>query len=197
MILIVAAMQEEISEIIENEHPNINVLLTGIGKVNAAMILSEYLSKNSVDKIINIGFAGGNIAYNVNDIVLVEKASYHDFDLSLFGYKKGQVPGFPEVFQSDETLYNQARKVIENAKSGHLFTGDYFMTTPVEIPAVFDMEGTSLYQVAHYHNIPILSIKIISDVIGMDDHYQSYKTFEQTKGAHMIYHIYQKIKEEF
>lgn len=71
------------------------------------------------------------------------------------------------------------------------------MTTPVEMPAVFDMEGTSLYQVAHYHHIPIISIKIVSDVIGMDDHYESYKTFEQTKGAHLIYHIYQKIKEEF
>lgn len=197
MILVVAAMQEEISEIIKDQHPNIDVLLTGIGKVNAAMILSEYLAKNKVDKIVNIGFAGGNIAYDVNDIVVVNTASYHDFDLSLFGYKKGQVPGFPDIYHSDENMYQIANEKLDNVKSGHLYTGDYFMTTPVEIPAVFDMEGASLYQVAHYHHIPIISIKIISDVIGMDDHYQSYKSFEQTKGAHMIYHIYQKIKEEF
>lgn len=197
MILFVAAMQEEISEIIKDQHPNVDFLLTGIGKVNAAMILSEYLAKNKVDKIVNIGFAGGNVAYNVDDIVIVDSASYHDFDLSLFGYKKGQVPGFPDIFHSDEAMLKSAKRLLKNVKHGHLFTGDYFMTTPVEMPAVFDMEGTSLYQVAHYHHIPIISIKIVSDVIGMDDHYESYKTFEQTKGAHLIYHIYQKIKEEF
>ena len=186
MILFVAAMQEEISEIIKDQHPNVDVLLTGIGKVNAAMILSEYLAKNKVDKIVNIGFAGGNVAYNVDDIVIVDSASYHDFDLSLFGYKKGQVPGFPDIFHSDEAMLKSTKRLLKNVKHGHLFTGDYFMTTPVEMPAVFDMEGTSLYQVAHYHHIPIISIKIVSDVIGMDDHYESYKTFEQTKGAHLI-----------
>lgn len=197
MILFVAAMHEEVSEIIKDLDPHVDVLITGIGKVNAAMNLQAYLSKNNVDKIINIGFAGGNKSYNVNDIVVINEASYHDFDLSLFGYKKGQVPGFPAVFKSDETLEKYANSKLKNIKKGHLFTGDYFMTIPVEEPSVFDMEGSSLYHVAYQNHVPIISIKIISDVIGMEDHYQSYKTFEQTIGAHMLYDIYKKIKEDF
>jgi adenosylhomocysteine nucleosidase len=197
MILFVAAMQEEISEISKDLDPNVDVLLTGIGKVNAAMILQQYLSTHKVDKIINIGFAGGNNAYNVNDIVIIDEASYHDFDLSLFGYKKGQVPGYPESFHSDKNLEKYMISKLINAKKGHLFTGDYFMTKPVEYPAVFDMEGASLYHVAYQNHIPIISIKIISDVVGMEDHYQSYKTFEQTVGAHILFDIYKKIKEDF
>ncbi len=197
MILFVAAMKEEISEIIKDKHPNTDVLLTGIGKVNAAMKLTHYIAKHKVDKIINIGFAGGNMTYDVNDIVLIEKTIYHDFDLSLFGYKKGQVPGYPAVFNSNKEMLEMAQKAFNNVKKGDLYTGDYFMVTPISNPAVFDMEGASLYQVAHTYQIPIISIKIISDVIGMDDHYKAYKTFEQTKGAQMIHHIYEKIKEEF
>jgi adenosylhomocysteine nucleosidase len=161
------------------------------------MKLTEFLSNHNVDHIVNIGFAGGNIAYEVNDIVIVEKATYHDFDLSLFGYKKGQVPGYPETFMSSTYLLDKVKSALPEAKTGHLFTGDYFMTDKVDEPSVFDMEGTSLYQVAWHFKIPMISVKLISDVLGMDDHYNSYKTFEQTKGAKMLHDIYKKIKEAF
>ena len=32
------------------------------------------------------------------------EAVYHDFDTVAFGYKLGQVPGFPEMFKADEKL---------------------------------------------------------------------------------------------
>ena len=45
MTLIVAAMQEEVSEILKVKSETYDVLVTGVGKVNAAMKLAEYLSK--------------------------------------------------------------------------------------------------------------------------------------------------------
>ena len=197
MILFAVAMYEEANHILEDSIYKNDLIITGIGKVNAAMKLTEYMANHKVSYIINIGFAGGNIAYDVNDIVIVEQALYHDFDLSLFGYKKGQVPGYPEAFSSHPYLLEKVKNVFPNAKIGRLYTGDYFMTNKVDEPAVFDMEGTSLYQVAWHFKVPIISIKLISDVIGMDDHYQSYKTFEQTKGAKILHDIYIKIKEAF
>ncbi|MCD4827230.1 MAG: 5'-methylthioadenosine/S-adenosylhomocysteine nucleosidase [Acholeplasmataceae bacterium] len=195
MILIVSAMQEEVIEIKKINSDKFNCLVTGIGKVNAALKLSEYLSKHKVDYIINLGFAGGNIAYDVNDVVLINQAAYHDFDLTLFGYKKGQVPGFPEVFGSNTDMVNAIKEKLDYVKDGFLFTGDYFMTEPIEKPSVFDMEGTSLFQVAHYYNIPMVSLKLISDVIGMKDHFKSYKVFEQTTGSHVLAKICKDLLE--
>ena len=193
MTLIVAAMKEEVEEILKIKTKDTDVIITGIGKVNAAMKLSAYLSTHKVDKIINLGFAGGNIAYEVNDIVVIDQTLYHDFDLSLFGYEKGQVPGFPKVFITDENLKKSIKNSLQKAKTGILYTGDYFMSEPVEQAAVFDMEGASLYQVAHYFSTPIISVKVISDVIGMKDHYKNYKTFEQTQGAHLLANVYKDI----
>ncbi len=197
MILFVVAMYEEGNEILQDSIYKNDLIITGIGKTNAAMKLTEYLSQHDVDYIVNIGFAGGNIAYEVNDVVIVNHASYHDFDLRLFGYKKGQVPGYPEIFSSNSYLLDKINDALPHAKMGHLYTGDYFMTDRVDEPAVFDMEGTSLYQVAWHFKVPIISVKLISDVIGMDDHYNSYKSFEQTQGAKMLHDIYKKIKEAF
>lgn len=197
MILFVVAMYEEGNEILQDSIYKNDLIITGIGKTNAAMKLTEYLSQHDVDYIVNIGFAGGNIAYEVNDVVIVNHASYHDFDLRLFGYKKGQVPGYPEIFSSNSYLLDKINNALPHAKMGHLYTGDYFMTDRVDEPAVFDMEGTSLYQVAWHFKVPIISVKLISDVIGMDDHYNSYKSFEQTQGAKMLHDIYKKIKEAF
>lgn len=196
MTLIVAAMQEEVSEILKSENKNnVDVLVTGIGKVNAAMHLSSYLTKHTVSKIINIGFAGGNIKYHINDVVWVKQAIYHDFDLSFFGYEKGQVPGFPAMYLPNKKLFDKTFKTLINAKKGLLFTGDYFMTTPSLEASIYDMEGASLFQVAHFFNIPMISIKVISDVIGAENHYEEYKTFEKEKGALLLLDVYKKIME--
>ena len=193
MILVVLAMKEEAKEILENQSLNKKVLLTGIGKVNAASQLAAFLATNKVDAIYNLGFAGASKPYMVGDIVLVEQASYHDFDLTLFGYKKGQVPGFPDVFLSSTKLIEDAKQKIHNLKTGQLFTGDYFMTEEKEESFVVDMEGAALYHVAFEKNIPILSIKVVSDVLGMDDHFDSYKKFESEVGAKTLLEIYKLI----
>lgn len=193
MIVVVAAMKEEIKEIILNEIPTVKVVLTGIGKVNAAGSLSEMIAKCHVDAIYNLGFAGATAPYQVGDVVMVEEASYHDFDLTLFGYEKGQVPGFPKSFQSNPDLMNHVKLRLPNIKSGKLFTGDYFMTESMKEAYLADMEGAALYQVAYKKQIPIVSIKIISDLIGMDNHFNEYKKFEASVGAIVLKNIYLKL----
>ncbi|MCK9236049.1 MAG: 5'-methylthioadenosine/S-adenosylhomocysteine nucleosidase [Acholeplasmataceae bacterium] len=194
MILIVIAMESEAKEIVSLKHPDVDVLVTGIGKVNAAMKLAAYLEKHSVDLIINLGFVGGN-GFELNDIVVIENATYHDFDLSIFGYQKGQVPHYPAIFETDKTLFNKLYKTLDKAKKGRLLTGDRFMMETVNTPTVFDMEGAAYYQVAHTYQIPIVSVKLVSDVIGEDQHLETYQTFEQTVGAHQLKEIFLKMME--
>lgn len=192
MILICAAMHEEVSEILKHPHPGVDVLITGIGKVNAAAQLSKYLATHQVKSIYNLGFAGASSHFQVSDVIAIEKAIYHDFDLSLFGYEKGQVPGFKPFFLSDPMMLNNIFQ-WHNVKVSTLYTGDYFMTETKKTPFVVDMEGAALYQTAKMFNIPIISIKVISDILGMDKHYENYKAFESEKGALQLLEIYQKL----
>lgn len=191
MILIVAAMQEEAYKI---SYPH--VIVTGVGKVNAAHHLTDALAKNKVDAIINVGFAGASNHYQVGEVIVIKEAMYHDFDLSAFGYQKGEVPHIEFPFKSDKKWLNKALSLLKNAKVGTLYTGDYFMTEAVDKPYVCDMEGASLYQVAALKKVPIISIKVVSDIIGMDKHIENYKAFEQTKGAAIIAEIVKRLTKE-
>lgn len=194
MILVCGAMKEELLKI--NALPHTLVIETGIGKVNAAMKLSEAIAKNKIEAIYNFGFAGASHHFKVGDLILIEKAMYHDFDLTFFGYEKGQVPNNPVHFKSDLSLLKDVKSNYPQIKSGLLFTGDYFMTEHKDEPYIVDMEGAALYQVAHHYQIPIVSIKIISDIVGMDNHYEEYKKFESSEGSRIISEVYQKLLKE-
>src|SRR5690554_4860351 len=102
-LLIVAAMHDEIDEfnkhatLIETEpfklyqYNNHYIVISGIGKTNASAATSYALTKYPIiDHILNIGFAGGTRPYHVGDVVAVNEACYHDVDLTMFGYEKGQ-----------------------------------------------------------------------------------------------------------
>lgn len=196
MILVVAAMEEEAKLFIKHDFPNVKIILTGIGKVNAAMALAEYIAVHQVDAIYNLGFAGATKPFEVGDLVLISDALYHDFDLSLFGYEKGQVPGYPKKFTSDTHLVQKVQNVLPEIKIGHLLTGDYFMTHQKDDSCILDMEGAALYQVAYQKQIPMVSIKVISDVMGMDNHFDSYKKFESNNGAQMLNELFVKLFQE-
>jgi adenosylhomocysteine nucleosidase len=209
MILIVAAMQSEVELIIKNHafklldqdkdlylftHVNNQFLLkiTGVGKVNAAYGMTSVICKYNIDKIYNIGFAGASKRYHQSEIVYVHQSRYHDFDLSIFGYEKGQVPNHPVYFLSDDKLLAQAEQKLPKRKST-LYTGDVFMTESASDDFLVDMEGTALYHIAHNHLLPILSIKVVSDIIGMDNHIESYQAFEAKKGASILNDVFEKL----
>jgi len=193
MKLVVCAMETEAKYIINNQKDDVKVIVTGIGKVNAATKLTQFIEQNKVDVIYNIGFAGASHHFNVFDIVIINEAMYHDFDLSLFGYVKGQVPGFPKSFISNKKLLETTNGLFPNSKTSSLFTGDYFMTEKKDTDFVCDMEGAALYQVASIYKIPILSIKVISDIIGENNHFDNYKKFEENDGAVQISNIFNKL----
>jgi adenosylhomocysteine nucleosidase len=196
MILIVAAMQSEIEYIEKHIHNDTHLLKTGVGKVNAAFQLAKALSANQYDAIINLGLAGATKPFIPGDVVFIDEATYHDFDLTMFGYHKGQVPGYPPFFKSDQELKKQIEKAISNIKHGTLYTGDRFMTGKMEDAMVFDMESAALFQVASSFHIPIISIKVISDIVGDHGHLENYRRFESEEGSKRLNDVYQKIMKE-
>jgi adenosylhomocysteine nucleosidase len=195
MMLFVAAMASEVGAIIREHAPEQHLLITGVGKVNAASQLSAYLATHHVSQIVNLGFAGATEPYQVGDLVIIDDAKYHDFDLSMFGYAQGQVPGMPKTFLSDQNVKELVIKTLKKVKSGHLLTGDVFMTEKRQGSYLVDMEGAALYHVAYLHKVPIVSIKVVSDIIGSTNHLEQYQKFEAEEGANILLQVYRFIQE--
>ena len=97
------------------------LVLSGIGKVNAAVSTSWVIHQFVPDCVINTGSAGGlGKGLKVGDVVIGETVAHHDVDVTAFGYVWGQVPQLPAVFASDANLIRQAEKaaqVFEDRKS--------------------------------------------------------------------------------
>ena len=134
------------------------LLYTGIGKTNAAFALTEALSvlaenELTVNQIINIGLAGGS-SLELGEIVQVNRATYSDFDLSVFN---DPVPSFDLKLKKELDL----KQVV-------CYSADRFVTSPLDVKEtsyVCDMELTSLAQVANIKSINIIAFKIVSDQI--------------------------------
>src|SRR5690554_536882 len=202
MRLYLLAMMDEANEIIKDfelvkEEPfklykNSNTLLaiTGIGKVNASFVFTSVLKEDyEIKEAINLGFAGAYGDYSIGDFVIVDEAIYHDFDLTMFNYKKGQVPNIKEDFITD----NKYLTLFYDLKRTKLYTGDHFLNNKISDNFLVDMEGTALYHVANLTKTPIFSIKVVSDIIGSKDHLKEYEKFE-LNGAKELLKLFNMIE---
>ena len=121
---IICAMEEEIKELRAqltnaNEENIANMIFysgqindyevvlvrAGIGKVQAGVTTAFLIENFKVDAVINSGSAGGiGTGLAVGDLVLSTGAAYHDASATVFGYKPGQLPQQPQIFEADQEL---------------------------------------------------------------------------------------------
>jgi adenosylhomocysteine nucleosidase len=167
-IPIFVAMEEEIQPYLDIiDKKRFNVIVTGIGKVNAAAAAA---SVGTCKVAINIGIVGGvNPKLKVNDVVIVEKFCQHDIDITPLGYARGQLPG--------HDVYVNARIPVIGLPRVVCSSSDAFITNPnLPVPAdIVDMESAAIAQVLHKHGGKLISIKIVSDIVGASDNAQQYK----------------------
>lgn len=192
MKLIIAAMKSEVEELIKDEgfecileKPFVVykksehlLAISGIGKVNAGSCLGFCLTKFSIKEVYNVGFVGGK-GFEQGSVCHIVKSIYHDFDLSMFGYEKGQVPNMPAYF---------IPSVIKGLglKYATCYTGDAFMIDDLgKSEYVCDMELAGIMQVAYLFDMSVYSVKVVSDVIGSDDQLSNYNEFETNRGKYL------------
>ncbi|BDU62948.1 5'-methylthioadenosine/S-adenosylhomocysteine nucleosidase [Candidatus Borrelia fainii] len=220
MILITSAMDEEsieINKIIEKKEEiilndysgekkiykgeiaghKVISLTTGIGKVNAAMWNSYIISKYKITHIINSGTAGGlkeSADLKITDIIVSSETAFHDFNLTKFGHKIGQVPGFPQKFKADENLLNKVVNIIEDTLKnisvhiGLILTGDQFIGDKKQLEEIknnfadalaVEMESAAIAQVAHTFKIPFIVTRSVSDLPNIKDNHIDFNKFLQ------------------
>lgn len=152
------------------------LVLSGIGKVNAARACQILIDNMNVDYVINIGVAAGiNMNLAIGDIVIGTKLVQHDFDITSFGHPKGYITGVGRFIETDKYLFNLFKKSCTDdviVKEGVIASGDIFCTDPqmaAKIKTKFDalcveMEGASIAQVCFLSGIPFIVVRSISDI---------------------------------
>ena len=163
-------------------------VVCGIGKVNAAICTQILVSEYKVDKVINVGVAGG-ISKDIypGDVVVAENLVEHDMDTTAFGDAHGQIPRLDTFdFKCDSHLMERAKEACNNIKNintftGRIVSGDVFVADVEKIKwlekefnaMACEMEGASIAHTCYLNNIPFVVIRSISD--------------NANNGAHMDY----------
>lgn len=158
------------------------VVRSKIGLVNAATALTTALALvPAAPLVISAGTAGGlRQDVNVGDLVIGSDYTYTDADATAFGYARGQVPGMPERYSTDEALLDRVRQAAKgysgegNLLYGTMLAGGSFVTahnvkdTREVFPQALstDMETTALAQVAYSRSLPFVAIRGVSDLCG-------------------------------
>lgn len=144
-------------------------MMTGIGKVNAAIAATNLILRYSVEEIYNIGFSGAVKGVRRGDLVAGTSCTECDFDLTPLGYELGVKPDQKYVYVTDAELIEQCKSI--GLYTGALGTGDMFLTsnqTKAEFHerfgiCAFDMESGAIASVCDRYGIKSLSIRKISD----------------------------------
>lgn len=157
---------------------NTVLVVSGIGKVNAAICTQILIDDFKITHVINSGVAGG-VKKEIKplDVVIGTSLIQHDMDATAFGNSLGEIPRLSKTnFDSDPNLINLAYEASLKNDSyktykGIIVTGDQFINDKEKVASLYknfnalacEMEGASIAQTAFLNNIPFLVIRAISD----------------------------------
>ena len=148
-------------------------LISGIGKVNAAVAAYRLIMERRCDTILSFGCAGG-MAHDVHvgDVIVGDEYMYHDVWCGSPN-AVGQVQGCPETFKSAYESWS----FLKEYRHGLIATGDTFVESdvvmtaisnslyPAHCPIAIDMESAAIAQVCERHGVGFTSVRVISDNI--------------------------------
>ena len=153
--------------------------ICGMGKVNAAMV-AQKMCQEGVDLILSVGVAGGlDSSLNQGDVLISTRVAYHDVWCGE-GNLKGQVQNLP--------LYYETPFLVDDLpfKKGLMVTGDQFVTDEKVLKQIksdfpeamsVDMESAAIAQVCYLNHTRFVSIRMISDVVGVPRQEEKYYEF--------------------
>jgi adenosylhomocysteine nucleosidase len=143
---------------VAGEFEDVNKLITGCGKVNAAYELTKAIHQHHPKLIVNIGSAGSNY-FKRGEVICCTSFVQRDMDARGLGFKQYETP-----FSGRDVVLNYGIK-FQGLPQGICGTGDSFETNHFSNDYnVIEMEAYSFAFVAQKEQIPFLCLKYISDV---------------------------------
>lgn len=191
---IIGAMEIEINKLIKNiknctenkvanrtfytgtiNDKQVVVVESGIGLVNAAITTQILIDYYKPDYIINSGI-GGSLRDDIKifDVVISTDCIEYEFDVTCFGYEKGQIPNREKKeFPTSKYLADiiESLNLRLNLHRGRIISSDKFLSDLKkrnELAKIFDascveMEGASIAHVCSDNNVECIIIRTISD----------------------------------
>lgn len=148
---------------------NISLLITGIGKQQTAINLTQYLENNKEnipDTIINVGYVGSTNT-KIGAWVSVDKI--YNYEWNILGEQRYSIDGFKDNNGIIKVIKNKQVKVLP------CYSAESFVTsTDIKDDVIFDMELHSIYLVCQMYNIKeLISLKKVSDNLSLEDYYNN------------------------
>lgn len=156
--LVVVAVRQEAAHLARSDR-RIDVVLTGIGKVSAAVAVSAAIAELRPSLVLNVGTAGA-LHDGMEGAHVVGRVVEHDVDHAFLGSLIGE-----EV--SGEVVLDPHEPVV-------LATGDAFVADPVVRAALatrahlVDMEGYAVARACERAGVPCRMVKVVSDTASAD-----------------------------
>jgi len=161
------------------EGHDVVAVLSGIGKVAAALTATLLIDKFQVRSMLFTGVAGGlSPAVKVGDVVVASDLLQHDMDASPL-FPKYEVPlSGLRKFQTDQGMTALLAACAQNAlpavkvHTGLVISGDQFVSSAADsqrlqaaLPEAMavEMEGAALAQVCREFGVPLAVVRTISD----------------------------------
>lgn len=178
-------------------------VVSGVGKVNAAITTQILIDTFHPDYMINTGIAGGlDKSLNHHDIILGTEFLYHDFNRQIL---KDYYP-FVDKFVSDSHLLHFARKVLSESgvpfREGMIISGDQFISSTEKSEQLFqeygalcvEMESTAIAHCCFTNDVPVVILRSLSDFAD-DDAESDYDANDQMASDRVGKIIYNLICE--
>ena len=154
--IILSAIKDEI-KLLDTEY---EIILTGVGKINAALSTLKAIKDKKPDLIINFGTAG-SLKKGLSGLVDCKYFIQRDMDSRPLGVDLGQTP-----FEVDPPKIIKIPKHPINTINMNLTcaSGDSFVQSDIEVEAdIVDMEAYAIAKVCYLESIPFVCFKFISD----------------------------------
>jgi len=227
-LAIMGAMEEEITPLLEyftdikkNDYAKntyyecklgdleVVIAYSKIGKVFSTLTASTMIQKFGCDTLLFSGVAGGvNPDLKIGDLIVANKLSQHDLDITAFGHPAGYVPGGEVYVNTDKNLKDIALEVAKENDikiiEGIIATGDQFVCDEKRkefIKTTFnadalEMEGASVAVVCDALNVPCLILRAISDTADMDAgfNFEEFLVQSAKNSANFLMKVVDKIK---
>lgn len=180
-VAVIMALPMESQGLFEAE--NIQVHYSGIGKINAAMKTTEVILKYQPDLVLNLGTAGSQ-KFNTHTLLQCTQIVQRDMDITPLGFPLGETP------MDEVPAVIEIENYFPELPTATCATGDSFETGVPKLPCdLVDMEAYAIAKVCRKFQIPVISLKYITD--GHDD--EAHKDWRENliPGAKALLAIYQ------
>ncbi|MBC2771425.1 5'-methylthioadenosine/S-adenosylhomocysteine nucleosidase [Rhizobium sp. AQ_MP] len=142
----------------------ISPLMTGVGPVEAAVVLTKELARLSShddlpDLVVSLGSAG-SATLEQAEVYQVSAVSYRDMDASAFGFEKGKTPFLDLPVSVELPLRIPGIPTATLSTGANVVSGAAYQSIDADM---VDMETFAILRACQSFNSPLIGLRGISD----------------------------------